>query len=91
VRPRRLRRSGHSRKAHAREATAGSAPNGRGGTFFNCALRTGTVMVMVLVVACVVPGTRLVGEKDADAPAGSPLAESVTALVNGVSDAAERS
>jgi hypothetical protein len=70
---------------------AGIAPNGPPGSPPDFALSGRTVMVIVLVAACVVPGTTLAGEKLTEAPAGSPLTASATGAVNGLPETVERS
>jgi hypothetical protein len=70
---------------------AGIAPNGPFGSPPDFALCARTVMVIVLVAACAVPGTTLAGEKLTEASAGNPLAASVTGAVNGLPETVERS
>jgi len=83
----RRRRRSHSKVAS--EARPGSPPDCRFGTVLESDLSAGTVTVMVLVAGLKAPGTTLPAEKLTEAPAGRPLAESETALVNGLSAAAE--
>jgi hypothetical protein len=85
------RRCGHSRRTQPIETVAGIAPNGPLGSSPDLALSARTVMVIVLVAACVVPGVTLAGERLTEAPAGSPLAASVTGAANGFPETVERS
>ena len=87
-----LLRENQIKPSEARDTAAGTELGGNGDVGGElCPETAGMVTVMVLVVACVVPGTTLVGEKLTEVPLGRPAAVRATVLVKGLLRSAEAS
>jgi hypothetical protein len=85
-----LLRENQIKPREARDTAAGTELKGNGEIGGDLRPETaGMVTVMVLVAACVVPGTTLVGEKLTEVPSGRPPAVRATALVKRLFGSAE--
>lgn len=85
-----LLRESQTKPKEARDTAAGTELMGNGDVGGElCPETAGIVTVMVLVAACVVPGTMLVGEKLTEVPSGRPPAVRAMAWVKGLFGSAE--
>jgi hypothetical protein len=85
-----LLRENQMKPREATDATAGTELRGNGDVGGELRPETaGMVTVIVLLAACVVPGTMLPGEKLTKVPSGRPAAVRATALVKGLFGSAE--
>jgi hypothetical protein len=85
-----LLRANQIKPREATDTSAGTESRGNGDVGGELRPETaGIVTVMVLLAACVVPGTTLAGEKLTEIPSGRPAAVRATVLVKGLFASAE--